>query len=166
MKMEQNQINEFMVKAGQGAPDRPTLPPLEVRKGRLKWLAEELCELANAWSIEFDLNNSHNTTGNIVLWPASKPQFSNDTEAITEAYDATIDMLVFAIGNGVAMGTDLQPGWDEVHTSNMAKFGPGGSIREDGKVMKPPGWKKPDLASIIAIQLICAKQRDKQQVLV
>lgn len=36
----------------------------------------------------------------------------------------------------------------EVHRSNMAKLGPDGKPlrREDGKVIKPEGWTKPDIA--------------------
>ena len=33
-----------------------------------------------------------------------------------------------------------------VDNNNMAKHGPGSSIREDGKLIKPPGHKPPDIA--------------------
>jgi hypothetical protein len=44
----------------------------------------------------------------------------------------------------------------------MAKFGPGGYKRSDGKWCKPPNWKKPDLKAIIEQQLAAAQQRDRQ----
>ena len=154
-----------MVKAQQVTPDRPTLPEMDVRIGRLKWLAEELCELANAWGVEFDLNNRGTSTGNFAAWPAPKPQFTDPVDAITEAYDASLDLIVFAVGNGVASGTELQPGWDEVHASNMSKF-IDGYRREDGKWMKGPSYRPANLRPIIEAQLAAAKNRDSQQSLV
>lgn len=165
MKTEQAQIHEFMVKAQQVTPDRPTLPEMAVRIGRLKWLAEELCELANAWGVEFDLNNRGTATENFAAWPAPKPQFTDPVDAITEAYDASLDLMVFAVGNGVASGTELQPGWDEVHASNMSKF-IDGYRREDGKWMKGPSYRPANLRPIIEAQLAAAKNRDSQQSLV
>jgi len=154
-----------MVKAQQVTPDRPTLPEMDVRIGRLKWLAEELCELANAWGVEFDLNNRGTATENFAAWPAPKPQFTDPVDAITEAYDASLDLMVFAVGNGVASGTELQPGWDEVHASNMSKF-IDGYRREDGKWMKGPSYRPANLRPIIEAQLAAAKNRDSQQSLV
>jgi len=165
MKTEQDQIHEFMVKAQQETPDRPTLPTVQVRIGRLKWLAEELCELANAWGIEIDLNNRGNTTGNFYATPVNSPQFSDPVEAVTQAYDASLDLIVFSVGNGVAMGTDLQPGWDEVHSSNMSKF-IDGYRREDGKWMKGPSYHPAQLKPIIEAQIAAAAERDKQPRLV
>lgn len=165
MHNAQAQVKEFMIKARQATPDRPTMPDFKVRLGRLKWLAEELCELATAWGIEFDLNNRGATRDNFVAWPREKPPFdSQSDEALTEAYDATLDLLVFAIGNGVAMGTELEPGWQEVHRSNMSKF-IDGYIRSDGKWMKGPSYSRPNLAPILAAQRATALERDRQKLL-
>lgn len=154
-----------MVKAQQTTPDRPIIPPLDVRIGRLKWLAEELCELANAWSIEFDLNNRGTATNNFSAWPAPEPQFTDPVDMMTEAYDASLDLIVFAVGNGVASGTLLQPGWDEVHRSNMSKI-EDGYKREDGKWMKGPNYQPANLRPIIEAQIEAARQQDKQSTLV
>ena len=164
MKTEQEQIHSFMVNAHQSTPDRPTMPPMDVRLGRLKWLAEELCELANAWGIEFDLNNRGTSTDNFAAWPAPRPQYTDPLEALVEAYDASLDLMVFSVGNGVAMGTELAPGWEEVHASNMTKF-IDGHLREDGKWMKGPSTRKPQLRPIIEAQLAAALERDKQKML-
>lgn len=161
MKTEQAQIHEFMVKAHQGTPDRPTMPSLEVRQGRLKWLAEELCELANAWGLEFDLNNRGTATDNFACWPAPKPQYTDPLDMIVEGYDASLDLIVFSVGNLVAMGTEGQPGWDEVHASNMSKF-IDGWLREDGKWMKGPSYRPAQLKPIIEAQIAEAAQRDRQ----
>jgi predicted HAD superfamily Cof-like phosphohydrolase len=46
-------------------------------------------------------------------------------------------------------GYDVQGAWDEVLRSNMAKVDPitrKVTRREDGKILKPEGWKEPDLS--------------------
>jgi len=162
MKEEQAHVREFMVKADQPLPDRPTLPPIQIRIGRLKWIAEELCELANAYGVEIDLNNHGNTTGNFATFqlPPEKCQFQDPMDALTQAYDATLDLLVFGVGTGLAMGTDLTPGWLEVHRTNMLRFGPGGYKRADGKWIRPPDWQPPNLKAIILHQIEYAEAAD------
>ena len=164
MKTEQAQIHEFMVKAQQATPSSPALPAMQVRVGRLRWLAEELCELANAWGIKIELNNASGATGNFWAMPLPPPlcQCKNEKEALVEAYDATLDLIVFAVGNGVAMGTDLQPGWDEVHRSNTSKF-IDGHLREDGKWLKGPSYQPANLSPIIEAQIQQANQPLLQQ---
>ena len=47
---------------------------------------------------------------------------------------------------------DVQALWDEVLRSNMSKVDPEtGRVRRraDGKILKPEGWKSPDLESIL-----------------
>lgn len=62
--------------------------------------------------------------------------------------DALIDILVVTIGALHSIGVDVNGAWHEVHASNMAKIDPEtGKVRkrEDGKVLKPEGWKPPEL---------------------
>ena len=49
------------------------------------------------------------------------------------------------------MEWDLEEALDRVHKSNMSKLGPDGKpvLREDGKVMKGPNYKKPDLSDLV-----------------
>jgi predicted HAD superfamily Cof-like phosphohydrolase len=79
-----------------------------------------------------------------------------DTAA--EIADACIDLMYVTIGLLQSMGLDPQPLWDEVHASNMSKFvrqedGTYQAIRrEDGKILKPATYFKPDLRSIVLRQ--------------
>lgn len=68
-----------------------------------------------------------------------------------EMFDGVIDTLVTTIGVGVSMNFPMQEGWREVLRTNMAKVGPDGKVtrRADGKVLKPEGWKPPNLNSIL-----------------
>jgi predicted HAD superfamily Cof-like phosphohydrolase len=69
-----------------------------------------------------------------------------------EQLDALIDILVVTMGAIRAGGFDSEGAWREVMRTNMAKIDPfTGKVRkrEDGKVLKPDGWKPPDLSAFI-----------------
>lgn len=56
------------------------------------------------------------------------------------------DLLYVVYGAAVDADIDLEPYFDEVHRSNMVKAG--GPKREDGKQLKPEGWKAPDMTAV------------------
>lgn len=70
----------------------------------------------------------------------------------TEQLDALIDILVVTIGAIRAGGFNGEGAWKEVMDTNFAKIDPEtGKVRkrEDGKVLKPEGWKAPELAQFL-----------------
>lgn len=73
------------------------------------------------------------------------------TEDRVEQLDALIDILVVTIGAIHSMGADAEGAWKEVMSTNFAKISENGKVRkrEDGKVLKPVGWKSPELAQFI-----------------
>jgi predicted HAD superfamily Cof-like phosphohydrolase len=69
-----------------------------------------------------------------------------------EQLDALVDILVVTMGAIRAGGFDGEGAWREVMDTNFAKIDPDtGKVikREDGKVLKPEGWKAPELAQFI-----------------
>ena len=65
-----------------------------------------------------------------------------------EQLDALIDILVVTIGAIHSMGALGEDAWNEVMRTNFAKIdSETGKVRkrEDGKVLKPEGWKSPEL---------------------
>ena len=69
-----------------------------------------------------------------------------------EQLDALVDILVVTMGAIRAGGFDGEGAWKEVMNTNFAKIDPEtGKVRkrEDGKVLKPEGWKAPELAQFI-----------------
>jgi predicted HAD superfamily Cof-like phosphohydrolase len=70
-----------------------------------------------------------------------------DRGDLVEAVDGLCDLLYVTIGAAVEFGIDIEPIFDEVHRSNMAKIG--GATRADGKTLKPQGWQEPDVAGEI-----------------
>ncbi len=61
-----------------------------------------------------------------------------------------IDQIYVNLGLLAAYGIDPRPVWDAVHGDNMRKVD--GPIREDGKRLKPEGWKATDIGPILAKQ--------------
>ena len=57
------------------------------------------------------------------------------------------DLIYVSIGRAVTMGIDLDPFWSEGQRANMAKAT--GPKRDDGKQLKPDGWRPPDIAGIL-----------------
>ena len=116
-------VGDFMEAFGQKVELEPTWPDFNTRELRLELIQEELDELAQA--IE-------------------------DRDMVQIA-DALTDLLYVVYGAGHAFGIDLDECFQEVHSSNMSKLGPNGKPihREDGKVMKGPGYYEPDLESIL-----------------
>ena len=70
---------------------------------------------------------------------------------LKEAIDALTDILYVTYGAGHAFGVNLDECFDEVQKSNMSKLGKDGKpiYNEAGKVMKGPGYFKPDLSKFI-----------------
>lgn len=69
-----------------------------------------------------------------------------------EVADAIGDLLYVVYGTAAAMGIDADAIFDEVHSSNMTKIGPDGTVIRDerGKVKKPPTFREPDIAKVLA----------------
>lgn len=95
----------------------------------LKLIKEEYHELLEAQGLDADHNRVKDA----------------DPE---ETLDALVDILVVTIGAIHSMGANAEGAWNEVMRTNLAKIDPTtGKVRkrEDGKVLKPEGWKPPDL---------------------
>ncbi len=68
------------------------------------------------------------------------------SKSMVEVADAMCDLIYVTLQGALKMGIPLDRIWDEVQRSNMAKIEPGtGKVRrrEDGKILKPEGWKSP-----------------------
>jgi len=64
-----------------------------------------------------------------------------------EQLDACFDMIWVIIGYMKSRGWDCEKSWDEGAKSNLSKIDKAtGKVikREDGKILKPEGWKPPN----------------------
>lgn len=114
----------FHRKFGVTCVERPTIPSEKLKLLRQSLIAEEYVEVMTAM----------------------------DREDIVEIADGFADLIYVILGSAISYGIDLRPVWDEVHRSNMQKEG--GSRRADGKILKPEGWQRPDIAKVLATSCI------------
>lgn len=65
--------------------------------------------------------------------------------------DGIGDLLYVTYGLGVEMGLPVDKIFEEISQSNLTKLWPDGKprLREDGKVLKPPTFQKPDLNKFV-----------------
>ena len=116
-------VGDFMEAFGQTVEIDPTWPDFNTRDLRLELISEEFSELCQAM----------------------------EDRDMVQIADALTDLLYVVYGAGHSFGIDLDECFQEVHSSNMSKLGPNGKPihREDGKVMKGPGYFEPDLEGIL-----------------
>jgi predicted HAD superfamily Cof-like phosphohydrolase len=80
---------------------------------------------------------------------------ATDRRDIVEAADALVDLVYVALGTAHMMHIPFDACWQEVQRSNMDKVRANGAADPLSKrkhaldVVKPEGWKPPDLKSII-----------------
>lgn len=70
-----------------------------------------------------------------------------------EQLDACFDMIWVIVGYMKSRGWDCEAAWDEGALSNLSKIDPvSGKVirREDGKILKPEGWKPPNFAKFVS----------------
>jgi len=145
MKTLREQVAEFHEVGGHYSQSTPKLPPKEVIVLRAKLIVEECFEALEALFPDCQgfckrKEEVLDTLGLLAVWESStKPD-------IVAFADACGDIDYVVEGARQAFGIDGKPIADAIHAANMAKF-PGGKVlkREDGKVIKPEGWKPPDI---------------------
>ena len=116
-------VGKFMKTFGQEVKNKAGFPNKKILDLRLDLIREELEELKVA------LNNKD----------------------IKEVADALTDILYVTYGAGHAFGIDLDKCFEEVQNSNMSKLDKNGKpiYNENGKVMKGPGYTKPNLKQFV-----------------
>ncbi len=126
-------VDEFMRLAKQDLPQKPTLPAENVLKLRAKLILEECLETIAALGFRVE-------DGLLV---------SSGPPNLVEIVDGCCDIAVVTTGTLSACGIPDLPFQRAVNENNLAKFGPGHSIREDGKLIKPPGHRPPDIRKLL-----------------
>ncbi len=140
----QERVEEFMRKARQVLPSKPTIPTLAVRTLRAKLIFEEALEKIHGLGLAV----MHEHPDMVLHFQIRKEHLAFDENGLpdlVEIVDGCCDVSVIAIGTLSACGVRAAPLLKLVDKNNLAKFGPGHSIREDGKLIKPPGHKPPDI---------------------
>ena len=112
-------VASFHIKNGLGYAGPVRDLPKEIQVARIRHLREELAELIVG--LEDDNRES--------------------------ILDACIDLVYVAIGTAYLHGFDLEEAWKRVQKANMSKIRQK-TERSDWDIVKPPGWKAPDLKDL------------------
>ena len=160
--LHQQMVEHFMLQAGQQVPSVPTIPDVDTRTLRAKLMFEELMETLDGLGVRLQVSAKDGDVGLSLNDPDGKlgalPNFyftvyNKQQEEylvdMVQVVDGCCDLRVTTTGTLSAVGVKDIPVQLAVDKSNLEKFGPGGYRRDDGKWMKPPGWKAPDIAAIL-----------------
>ncbi len=117
-------VRKFMETFGQEIKEKASFPDAKITSLRFELIKEELEEL----------------------------KVAIEKKDIKEVADALTDILYVTYGAGHSFGIDLDKCFAEVQSSNMSKLGADGKpiYNEKGKVMKGPGYFKPNLSKFVA----------------
>lgn len=100
-----------------------------------------------------DEKHGYNRKLEDLRWALLKEEFSEVRDADTphDLLKELADLVYVTYGYAATYGWDLDEAVRRVHKSNMSKLGVDGSPlkRPDGKVLKGPNYKKPDLSDLV-----------------
>lgn len=114
---------------------------------RMSLIGEEFAEL---------VGSVYGSQARNTLESAYQQAVSEDdgTRDLVETADALADLVYVVYGMALETGIDLAAVLAEVQRSNMSKLGPDGKpiYREDGKVLKGPGYFPPNVAGVLGLE--------------
>lgn len=118
---------------------------------RLKFLVEEVQELAQAMGFHLDYKISD--------------QVYPNTVNLEQQLDALVDLNYVSVGTALIAGFDFDEAWRRVHHANMQKEralpdGSNSSRFSQYDVVKPAGWTPPDLSDLVTGSHVAPVQQD------
>ena len=129
-------IREFHAAVGAPLPGSLTMRDIDHLALRHKLIAEEYEEVTAVY---------HQITTALQAGEELDP-----VAALSPLAHELADLLYVVYGAIESFGIDADAVFQEVHRANLQKAG--GPRREDGKILKPPGWQPADVKSIIEKQ--------------
>lgn len=149
-------VRNFMLKAKQACPEKPIIPDAKTRILRAKLMLEEVLEtiagLGVTITVNADGSSGERNTAEVTIEEGLCHFHDNGKVDLVEVADGCADVAVVTTGTLIACGIADGPLQDTVNLNNLAKFGPGHSWNEAGKLIKPPGHKPPDIAAVLVAQ--------------
>ena len=135
-------------------PNTDTLNDPALRELRVRLIADELVELAAALNVALTVNFDpllHDAAALEQRVNVQAIMSTNYGSDAVEAADALADLDYVVNGAALVFGFHLPSLTMEVHRSNMSKLGADGSPvkRADGKILKGPGYFKPNVAAVL-----------------
>lgn len=151
-----DRVRDFMTRAKQDCPTTPTIPSAKTRILRAKLMMEEVLETIAGLGVSVSVNANgsmaESNTIEVGITNGVCHFHDNGIVDMVEVADGCADVAVVTTGTLIAIGVADLALQAAVDKNNNDKFGPGHSWNEAGKLLKPPGHKPPDIASILKAQ--------------
>jgi predicted HAD superfamily Cof-like phosphohydrolase len=139
-------IKDFHERFGLSYDGPPRALSTEVGNFRSKFMAEELTEyITTEPEVQKIIAAVINRAWDFAL--------EGDLPPLEKQLDALVDLVYVALGTAVMHGFDFDEAWRRVHAANMQKVR--ATMAEESArssildVVKPPGWKAPDLSDLV-----------------
>ncbi len=149
-------VKEFTEATGTHIP----LVPQKMNKEQVhfitKMIIDEVKELLATVESPEDYNKFLKDTVDTTKDVVRDPSTMSEAEIIAEQHDAFVDIYYYSLNCAAKNGVNLSKIFNIVHDSNMAKRDPATGVflkRPDGKVIKPEGWRMPDVTGEIENQM-------------
>lgn len=151
-------VREFTAEAGQSVPDRPSVP---MDNNEIEFISKMMIdELLELLSTVMKPDDSKTMLKNLIDSAKSIDKMevnSNENyKLIAEQADAFVDIWYYALNAACKKGINCSKIFELVHNANMAKRDPLTKKfikRDDGKIIKPKGWKPPNVENEILSQI-------------
>jgi predicted HAD superfamily Cof-like phosphohydrolase len=140
-------VIQFMKTGEQEVFENPTIPTDQVLKLRCLLILEEVAELFEAAYGSIEIAQAFEKIKENV--PIAE-KLATRTFDFNEVVDALTDINYVTYGAFASIGVDADLAFDEVHYSNLSKFGENGEVYKSdlGKVIKGPGYTPPDWSAV------------------
>lgn len=147
-------VKEFTNCCGFDTPDKPNVMNKDEVYFLIKMMIDELLEFAATVSEPVEAKEMFSKILN-----ESKDVAKSEgpkEKIIADQVDALVDSYYYSLNACAKKGVNFSKVFNLVHFANMAKRDPetGKFLRrEDGKIIKPVGWKEPDIHGEIVKQM-------------
>merc|ERR1719450_379597 len=153
-KSNAQKVLEFTTQTGTPCPNVPHMMDKKETNFITKMILDEVLELL---ATQYSPEEAKGLMIEMIQRAKNVPQIrsNNTTELIAEQADAFVDIWYYSLNAAAKKGVNLSKIFDRVHDANMAKRDPAtGQFlrREDGKIIKPQGWKPPNVTAEILQQ--------------
>ncbi len=139
----QLRVELFLGAGGHSLPGKPTEASRDIRILQAKLLMEETLEAIEAMGVRMyccRCDNAYNNDANSeISGPCDLPHLAKELA----------DVKVVATGTMSLFGMADEAIQEAVDENNIAKIGARHTVRADGKLVKDPAHKPPDIASLL-----------------
>jgi len=147
-------VRQFTKGCGRECPVEPRVMTYNEVKFLIGMMLSEIVELAQTVTADADEAVELVRSLAVIDLKRNYVKPTDQLQLIADQADAAVDCAYYAYDAFAKTGVNLSYVFGLVHKANMDKRFPDGTFhtRDDGKIIKPPNWKAPDILAEILVQ--------------